>query len=142
MSIDIEFESNIDEVVAKLSEGAKKGAEAAGSEAEGLVKEKISGPGSGKMYYVPGTGRQYQASLPYEPPAVRTGDLLGSYTHKVEKTWGGYQAVIGSPLFYAPMLEFGTSDMKPRPHLKPALKENLKHLQEIMASYIAEELDD
>lgn len=54
------------------------------------------------------------ASLPGEPPHERTGTLAGSYEAWTE----GSVLYIGTPVFYAPFLEFGTSRMAARPHFR------------------------
>jgi hypothetical protein len=109
------------------------------------IKRSLTGTRSGYTYNVAGTGRvvnkekklpngrtfyyrklegatTYRASAPYEPPATRLGHLRKSYQYKV--VGHGFEAIayVGSGLKYAPMLEYGTSNMHPRPHLKPAFE--------------------
>lgn len=69
-------------------------------------------------------------SSPGEPPAVDTGRLRASITHRLEG--GGRdtrtKGYVGTNVEYAPYLEFGTSRMAARPFLTPALE---KHREEI-----------
>ena len=63
-------------------------------------------------------------SEPGQPPAVVTGRLRASITHRLEG--GGNEAettgYVGTNVEYAKWLEFGTSKMEPRPFLTPALE--------------------
>lgn len=89
----------------------------------GVIKE-LTGSRSGRTYRISGTNRTYQASAPNEPPASRTGDLRTSYRFQVTDNY----AEIGSPLEYAPYLEYGTRKMSPRPHLMPAFQKNRQQI--------------
>lgn len=111
------------------------------------VKKTLSGQRSGYTYNIPGTGKvvnkekklangrifyyrklegatTWVASAPYEAPAVRLGHLRNDYTYKVMKQ--GFEATgyVGSTLDYAPWLEYGTSRIYPRPHLKVAFEKS------------------
>lgn len=75
----------------------------------------------------PKTGRQYtrrsvthQASAPGEAPATDTGRLAGS----VKRVDDGIEVAVGTSVEYGAFLEFGTSKIKPRPWLFPALEAN------------------
>lgn len=72
-------------------------------------------------------------SVPGEPPGLRTGGLRLSYNYDVSSS-GPFRMVLsigsdaatrrpitGEPVDYAKFLEFGTSTMAPRPHLRPAV---------------------
>ena len=88
------------------------------------VKRVLTGTRSGRVYIIPATKVKYQASAPMEAPAIRLGDLRQKYNYKV--LGHGFNAIgyVGNPLPYAPMLEYGTSKMQPRPHLKVAFKQS------------------
>jgi phage gpG-like protein len=78
--------------------------------------------------------REHQASAPGEAPAIDTGALRRSVTHKIVKdSWAHYRATIGSKLPYAAYLEFGTRHIEPRPAWIPALLTLRAHLPEIFA---------
>lgn len=85
-------------------------------------KNIIRGSKTGKTYKVPKTSRVYQASAPGEAPANRTGALAASYaTHIVSHR----EAIVYSNLKYS-LIEFGTGDIRPRPHLRPAAQKVFK----------------
>lgn len=68
------------------------------------------------------TGRMYgshQASAPGEMPAIATGNLAAIKTEKIEQGhWATY-----TEAEYAAHLEFGTSQMLPRPFFVPAAED-------------------
>lgn len=63
-------------------------------------------------------GPQTQRSAPGEPPAPQTGAYEASFGHEKVKMLE-YQ--VGTNDKRAVWLEFGTSKMAPRPHMRPAL---------------------
>lgn len=68
-------------------------------------------------------GRQ-PPSAPGSPPAIRTGNLRGSYARQPAKyTPGGVTGAVFSSADYAPHLELGTIFMAARPALGPAVKD-------------------
>lgn len=77
---------------------------------EGRVKAEMAGPKSGRMY------GGHQASAPGEAPAVDTGALISSVQTDVQGTEGSVFTNMES----APYLEYGTSQMAPRPFFTPA----------------------
>lgn len=76
-----------------------------------------------------GTGRTYRrgknvthrASSPGQPPAVDTGRLRSSITYEIGTQGRVLVARVGTNVEYAKHLELGTSRMRPRPFLRPAL---------------------
>lgn len=81
---------------------------------ETLAKQNASQPPRGG---IPGAG-----SEPGQGPAVRSGRLRASITGVVlEDPAFGLYASVGSNVFYAPFVEFGTQRMDARPFLRPAL---------------------
>jgi len=87
-----------------------------------MVKSITSGSKSGNQYY--SNGRRHQASAPGQPPANNTGMLVKSIKHK--KTKEGSEVSINAD--YAGYLEYGTSKMRPRPFIFPALQKLKKQL--------------
>lgn len=97
------------------------------------IKLELSQPGQGRIYYTyfftkDGKARPvgkrmipHRASAPYEPPAVDTGELRASYGHEVKRTSSGGELTVGSGSKHAPLTEYGTSLMAPRPHLRPVM---------------------
>lgn len=102
-----------------------------GQELVGLVRVRLSTPGTGRVYR---RGKvAHRASAPGEPPAVDTGRLRSATAYRVGMTGTGRTYVDvgvsragrgggGKGLVYAPMLEFGTRRMRPRPYLRPTIE--------------------
>ena len=76
-----------------------------------------------KAYYTYNKEKAHHPSLPNNPPAVDTGTLRRSITYTVNETKGEVGSTLKSPP-YGAYLEYGTSKMKPRPWLKPAIEKN------------------
>lgn len=122
--------------VSRRDEARREVREALGPVAERMAEEtsreirdlmERSDP-SGETYAHP-DGGTYQASAPGEPPAIRTRQYLESYGstdwHLRESERRAVAAVTSdrmlpdnSPLW--PHLEYGTSRVAPRPHVRPA----------------------
>ena len=82
----------------------------------------------------PKTGVVYgnhQASAPGQPPATDTGQLVRSITMSVEGTEGEVVGVIRASAPYAAMLEFGTSNIAPRPYMQPGLESQRRKIEEM-----------
>ncbi len=97
---------------------------------EGTVKQSIaSGNKTGRTYMKGGVS--HTASAPGEPPATDTGFLVQNITSQVksEGTKVIGQIVASAP--YAKALEFGTTNMKPRPYMQPALERNRPKIKRI-----------
>lgn len=102
------------------------------------IKRKLSQPGSGAIYRRGGV--THQASAPGEPPAVDRGRLRASYTWQAGGEGKGSYVDIGTNTVYAPMLEYGTSRMAPRPHFRPAIEAERQRIREqIVQSVLATE---
>ena len=86
---------------------------------------------------------------PQSPTYKRTGRLRGSLTYKTQKNASKPQApatgkdavngsvdnksvIIGSNVEYAAYVEMGSSRMRPRPYLKPAIEGHKKEFEEIL----------
>ncbi len=100
-----------------------------------LLRDLAKGPRTGRRYYVPGTRELYTASAPGERPAWRTGDLARSYRLAPDRMpLLGKHIDLGSELDYATYLEFGTPNMKARPHLNPAYEAVKEEIRSILTS--------
>jgi len=82
-------------------------------------KQSMSGPKTGREYPSMG-GKMHQASAPGEAPAIDTGVLVGSIQSKMA---GPMTGIIYTNTEYAPILEFGSVHMAPRPFFLPAAKQ-------------------
>lgn len=112
------------------------------------LRLELSKPGTGAIYttwfFTDRTGQvipygkrpAHQASAPGEPPAVDTGVLRASYTHDSERTPDGALLTIASGAGYAAYLEFGTSKMEARPHLRPVIARNQVTIRQAVADGI------
>lgn len=84
------------------------------------IKKAIqSPPKTGAIY--PRGQKSHQASAPGEAPATDTGALVSSIVFRQPEP---LTAFVESRLQYAPWLEYGTRNMKPRPSWVPAVEKN------------------
>jgi len=107
--IEMAYESKIPEFKRQLAAKEKLALEAIGLFVEGETKARCP-----VGVYPKGSGRV-------------GGNLKASYTFRV----GEKEVTIGSPVHYAPYVNCGTYKMKARPHLVPALFENLNRIEEL-----------
>lgn len=116
-----QFNKNMD---AELKASVEKTANEVLETAQKSMRRKSRGEKIGGRY----------VSKPGEAPNVDTGQLLNSL--RVDNQ--GFYADVGTDVFYAPWLEFGTKNMPARPFLGPALKRRrfvwFKRLKEIAAA--------
>lgn len=91
------------------------------------------------------SGRKYgrhRASAPGETPAVDTGNLVNSIKSQlVESTDMTALANVGTGVEYAEWLEFGTSRMKPRPYMRPAIDNNENKIVEAIKYWARKQID-
>lgn len=98
---------------------------------EGTAKESILSGGTGITYQKYNPRRQHTASAQGEPPASDTGFLVGSISTSVKKQGTAVVGQIIASAEYAPYLEFGTADIRPRPFMQPALERNRPRIKRI-----------
>ena len=91
---------------------------------EGEAKASIMKGGSGITYQKYNPRRQHTASAAGEPPASDTGFLVGSISSSVRSQGSTVIGQIVASAPYAKHLEFGTSNIEPRPYMQPALERN------------------
>jgi HK97 gp10 family phage protein len=105
------------DILTALGEGAAK-------ELEGIIKKELNtGSGTGKVYE--NDNRLHRASSPGQTPKTDSGDLSKSISSRKTGT-GSSEMLINSP--YAGALEYGTSKMRPRPFVAPAINELKKRV--------------
>jgi HK97 gp10 family phage protein len=99
--------------------------------AMGNIRERavgsMGGPKSGRMY---GT---HQASAPGEAPAIMFGQLANSIDTEMVSAVSGR---VFSTAEHAPHLEFGTTQMEPRPFFGPAAEEERADYEAAMRSVL------
>lgn len=66
-------------------------------------------------------------NLERDPRRIDTGDLRKSITH----TYDADTAYVGTPMEYAPYVEFGTVKMKENPFIRDAVREHIKEYRDI-----------
>lgn len=106
LGIKIEITDNSKEVLEAFQNAIDRGLEAIGASAEEHAIQNVTKV----VYDTPERGY------------IRTGNLRNRITHKVLPDENA--VMIGEALEYAPYVELGTSRMKPRPFLKPAVENN------------------
>jgi len=75
-------------------------------------------------------GHKGYHSPPYNEPFRQTGDLQNSYTMFYDRK--AYFWQVGSDLIYSRYLEYGTSKMAPRPHIRPTFFGNISIFIQIL----------
>ena len=98
---------------------------------ENTAKESILSGGTGITYQKYNPRRQHTASAQGEPPATDTGFLINSITSIVKKDKGEVVGQVITSAPYAKFLEFGTSNILPRPFMQPALERNRPKIRRI-----------
>jgi HK97 gp10 family phage protein len=134
MGIEARFTSQMSKVIDDMEKAQKERLTKACLAVQKVAFEKLASPGKGRWYRVPGTKRRYQASEPGDPPAIRTGVLRKTLHYAIAETDGEMEGMVGSSQKYAPMLEFGTSTMSPRPWLRPSFEEAGVSVKAIMST--------
>ncbi len=133
MGTEFVFKSNVKEIQAAINRVAKERMLEAVQEVRNTTLETLSGSRSGRAYFVPGTKRRYTASAPGEAPASATGTLRKTVKSGIEGTGNNISGFVGSEEKYAPMLEFGTKRMAPRPWLRPSFEKSEKTVKALFA---------
>lgn len=96
------------------------------------VESILRGGKSGVIYEKYDPRRTHQASRAGEAPASDTGFLASQITQNVKtKPDGSVVGQIVSAAPYSKYLEFGTTQMQPRPYMHPALKKNQAKIKSI-----------
>lgn len=78
-----------------------------------------------------GTAERYTKENLTKNHSVRTGNLRNSITHQqIDEN----SVLIGSNVQYAPYVELGTSKMRAKPYLRPAIEDHRSEYQKIFES--------
>lgn len=96
-----------------------------------------------KTYYTHNKQKGHHPSQEGNPPAVDTGTLRRSITYTVneKEMVGKVGSTIKDPP-YGAYLEFGTSRMKPRPWLKPAIEKSWETIKKVLGQAVKVSLND
>ena len=116
----VKFQNNIPDLLTMLPDEVEKRLLATAILIQGEVQELLTGQRAGRTYTVPGTKRTWQASRPFEPPAVRLGELRRKYRAFTIGSGIYAEGIVASPTLYSKWLEYGTSKMASAPHLRKA----------------------
>jgi hypothetical protein len=81
-------------------------------------------------------GKVHYPSMPGNPPAIDTGVLVQSVTHRIEGTFQP-EGYVGTREPYGRYLEYGTSVMAPRPWLGPALEANREKIMSMLGEAVS-----
>lgn len=114
--IEVTLESNMDAVLEALGEQLGQGMIAIGMTAESNAKQEITKA----VYDTPESKSGY----------VRTGRLRNSISYGVDTNEPA--VYIGTNVEYAPYVELGTSKMRARPFLKPAVEKYAGEYQDLL----------
>lgn len=137
---------NIAKVLRAGRSGTPRDLDRAGVRLLNQLRLDLSRPGTGRLYttwfFTDSRGRvhpygsrpPHRASSPGNPPAVDTGQLRASYNAQSKRLSATLaELTISSGKDYAVYLEFGTSKMQPRPHLRPLIAKRVEWVREEVA---------
>lgn len=114
----------------RSSKALRHGINATAQQVRNTAIKSIQGQSQGAVvirYSQGGGAYEHVASSPGDAPNTDTGALVKSIA--VEQP-NDANAFVGTGLDYGLFLEFGTTNMKPRPWLQPALDGNIKNLND------------
>lgn len=118
-----QYETKVRQIIAK-----------GGQDTMNTAKQSIQAHGSsGKTYKLSNPNRTHTASAPYNPPNSDTGYLVANINLVFPAEDTGFAAEVESRAEYSVHLEFGTSKMRERPFLQPALEENRPKIRSMFA---------
>lgn len=122
--------------------GVHRDLERGGVKTVSRLRALLSTPGTGRVYttrfltnrrtgtvFPTDTRPPHVASAPGQPPAPDTGRLRASYGSSVSRLPSGAELSIATGDKKAPYLEFGTSKMAPRPHLRRSVAASIPDIR-------------
>lgn len=137
----IEIEKFITQAVADIKQQVKSRSYRAAMKIRNASNDVLSGDRSGKIYRVPGSRAEYQASAPGESPAVRTGHFRGSWAERVYAEEADKQITVHSTIeskqkagkyLLGELLESGTKrGMAARPYQERVKEKAMPEIESI-----------
>lgn len=129
-----ELEAALADMSQEVQNAVEGVVDATGLELRGdIVKRYNRGPASGRTYQKYSPRRTHTASAPGQAPQTDTGRLAGSVTYVKNSP---LTVTVQSALPYAAWLEFGTTEMSPRPAWTPAAEEAQPKFQKRMENAV------
>ena len=124
-----------------ISPKLEKGMKLVCAKIEGDIKESMSKTDrdESRSYFTSNKKVPHHPSKPGCPPAPDTGTLRNSIRYRVENRGNEVYGVVGTTQLdppYGAYLENGTSRMKPRPWLRPAVQDNEEFIRDVFAACI------
>ena len=90
-------------------------------------------------YFTNNKTKAHHPSMPGNPPAPDTGNLRNSIRYEITAGTTESYAIIGTTQKdppYGEYLEYGTKKMKPRPWLRPAMKNNEEWIRKTIVNAV------
>lgn len=128
---------DVEKLSLRASEEIKDAVSEAALGIQGTARRSMAQGGRGIVYRR--RGIEHKASAPGDPPATDTGRLSSSINITTGFR-GGLTAEIGTNVFYAPQLEFGTTRIAPRPFLFPALERERPKFEKAVSDILKREI--
>lgn len=117
----------------KLERYAKQNLTSSGAVDTGLLRNSVtyavSGGRTSIQSYHADKGSTGKSASSKNTGSVKIGRYTGTMGSPDEKA-----VYVGTNVEYAPYIEFGTSRMRPRPYLKPALENHMSEYRHIIAN--------
>jgi HK97 gp10 family phage protein len=131
-SVTVTRQSKVKGVTAKYNAKLKQIIGAGGQMVMNEAKQSIQqNSGGGKTYQKYKPRRTHTASAEGQPPNTDTGFLVSNIFLQIDPD--GLGADVESRADYSGYLEFGTSKMRARPYLQPALEANRRNIIRLFA---------
>lgn len=107
---------------------------------ESMAKTPID---NSKNYFTNNKTVAHHPSMPGNPPAIDTDNLRNSIRYEIHEEGKEVYGIVGSSQLdenYAVYTEYGTSKMKPRPWLRPAMRDNNEFIRNNIAKAVKDTL--
>jgi len=134
-----ELEKNLAKMADRYGKAVADALLISGEMVRGTAVKSIQQQSNGKSvkrYRKGGGSYQHVTSAENSAPNTDTGRLVSSVVVEVQD-----DVYVGTGVKYAPHLEFGTKNMQPRPFLNPALEQNRRKINKLIASVVAKTTD-